>query len=104
MLDAIEIPHFLDDNAMIHQWLKRLEDISLSLKGPLWRYRDYTLDTIFDNFGKYCGNINAYIAKLVGDKMLAFNMSAHGRLGSQSVAHGINPDVIPIIYKHLFKN
>ena len=59
---------------------------------------------MLDNFGKYCGNISEYIAKLVGDKMLAFTMSAHERLGSQSLAHGMNPDVWPIIHKYLYSN
>jgi hypothetical protein len=64
MLDSIEIPHTLDKDTMIHQWLKQLEDISLLLKGPFWRFKDYTLDALLDNFGKYCGNISEYIARL----------------------------------------
>jgi len=102
MLDTIEIPHTLDEDTMIHQWLKQLETISLLLKGPFWRFHNNILDARLDNFGKYCGNISEYIAKLLGDTMLAFTMSAHERLGSQSLAHGINPDVMPIIYKYLY--
>jgi hypothetical protein len=64
ILDTIKIPHILDDDTMIHQWLKRLEDISLLLKGPFWRFRDDTLDALLDNFGKYGGNISEYIARL----------------------------------------
>lgn len=69
ILDTIKIPHILDDDAMIHQWLKRLEDISLLLKGPFWRFRDDTLDALLDNFGKYCGNIGEYIARLYLSKI-----------------------------------
>jgi len=102
ILDTIQIPHILDNDTMIHGWLKNIESISLTLQGPTWRFSNNVLDAMLDNFGKYCGNISEYIAKLLGDTMLAFTMSAHERLGSQSLAHGINPDVMPIIYKYLY--
>ena len=48
---------------------------------------------------------NLHSAQLaLGDTMLAFTMSAHERLGSQSLAHGINPDVMRIISKYVNYN
>ena len=70
ILDTIQIPHILDDDAMIHQWLNKIEKLSLTLKGPLWRFRDDTLDALLDNFGKYCGNISEYMAMLSLSRIL----------------------------------